>query len=172
MKLLTAFFIFSYLFTVTLSWVMPSKPTKPFTSPNAMISVMGFVYCDTCSNNTFSKHSYFLPGAKVAVECQFGAVSSKSNEKISFSVNRTTNKHGMYKMEIPSLDGIVCTEAAITSYCQAKLIGSSSSACNVPGHKTTTDQFAIKSKEDNLCIYSFSAMNFKPSKLDISLCKN
>jgi hypothetical protein len=30
--------------------------------PISQISVMGFVYCDFCSNNSFSRHSYFLPG--------------------------------------------------------------------------------------------------------------
>lgn len=26
------------------------------------ITVVGSVYCDACSNNTFSKHSFFLKG--------------------------------------------------------------------------------------------------------------
>nr|DAD30483.1 TPA_asm: hypothetical protein HUJ06_009334 [Nelumbo nucifera] len=30
--------------------------------PAARITVMGVVFCDICSNNTFSRHSYFLPG--------------------------------------------------------------------------------------------------------------
>jgi uncharacterized protein YuzB (UPF0349 family) len=31
---------------------------------NSQIIVMGFVYCDICSNNSFSRHSYFIPGEK------------------------------------------------------------------------------------------------------------
>lgn len=38
------------------------KATKPEAKGNSQIIVMGLVYCDICSNNTFSKHSYFLPG--------------------------------------------------------------------------------------------------------------
>ena len=30
--------------------------------PRSRITVIGTVYCDICSNNTFSRHSYFLPG--------------------------------------------------------------------------------------------------------------
>jgi hypothetical protein len=29
---------------------------------NNNITVVGSVYCDACSNNTFSKHSFFLKG--------------------------------------------------------------------------------------------------------------
>lgn len=35
-----------------------SQPTRTY----SQITVMGLVYCDTCSNNSFSKHSYFLSG--------------------------------------------------------------------------------------------------------------
>ncbi|KAJ8634117.1 hypothetical protein MRB53_027453 [Persea americana] len=53
------------------------------------IAVMGTVFCDTCSNNTFSKHSYFLPGVEVHLECKLKANSTADED--SFSVNRTTN---------------------------------------------------------------------------------
>jgi len=50
--------------------------TSLFTSPFVLIaqtptpiishiSVVGAVYCDTCSTSTFSKHSYFLQGKKL-----------------------------------------------------------------------------------------------------------
>ncbi|KAF4367711.1 hypothetical protein CsatB_021212 [Cannabis sativa] len=139
---------------------------------NSHIVVMGFVYCDICHNNTFSKHSYFLPGAEVKVDCIFKAISPRTAEQISFSVNRTTNKHGLYKMEIPSVEGIKCAaeESAIVNSCQASLIGSSSSSCNVPGYKVTSDQITVKSKGANLCIYSLNALNFKPLKKETKLC--
>lgn len=40
---------------------------KPLTArssrhSHSRITVVGAVYCDTCSRNAFSKHSYFLPG--------------------------------------------------------------------------------------------------------------
>lgn len=35
---------------------------EPEKGPSSQIIVMGIVYCDFCSNNSFSRHSYFLPG--------------------------------------------------------------------------------------------------------------
>ncbi|KAG8655968.1 hypothetical protein MANES_04G087900v8 [Manihot esculenta] len=137
---------------------------------NAHITVMGFVYCDICSNNSFSRHSYFLPG--VRIDCKFKASSPKTKEQVSFSVNRTTNRYGVYKLEVPSVDGIVCAEAAIESSCEASLMWSSSKSCNVPGYKSTSDQIAIKARHANLCIYSLSALTFRPSKTDLTLCGN
>ncbi|KAF5748681.1 major pollen allergen Lig v 1 [Tripterygium wilfordii] len=159
-------FFLSSLFMNSLS--LETKPANI----NSRITVMGFVYCDICSNNSFSKHSYFLPGAEVKIDCKFRAISSKTREQISFSVNRTTNKHGVYKLEIPSVDGIQCAEAAIASSCQASLMWSSSAKCNVPGYRTTSDEIVIKSKQANLCIYSLTALNFRPSKININLCRN
>ncbi|KAK9225430.1 hypothetical protein WN943_010471 [Citrus x changshan-huyou] len=133
---------------------------------------MGFVYCDICSNNSFSRHSYFLPGAEVKVDCKIRAISPRIREQISFTVNRTTNRYGIYKLEIPSVEGIACAEAAIASSCQASLMWSSSTSCNVPAYRTTTNQIAIKSRKPNLCIYSLNALTFRPSKRDITLCGN
>lgn len=159
------FFIVSLFFIHSLpSQVEPARP-------NSHITVMGMVYCDICFNNTFSRHSYFLPGAEVKIDCKFEAVSPKTTEKISFSVKRTTNRYGVYKLEIPAVDGIECArDSAIVSFCEASLMGSSSDSCNVPGYRTTTDQIAFKSKQANLCIYSLNALNYRPSKKDKSLC--
>ncbi|CAN7051624.1 unnamed protein product [Brassica rapa subsp. trilocularis] len=141
--------------------------------PTANITVMGLVYCDFCSNNSFSKHSYFMPaGVEVRIICRFKAASSKTREMITFSANRTTNELGLYKLDITSVEGASCaTEAnkdSLVASCQASLIGSSSDSCNVPGHKTTTDQ--VKSKRSNLCVYRFTALNFRPFKKNIDLC--
>nr|KJB11735.1 hypothetical protein B456_001G275000 [Gossypium raimondii]KJB11736.1 hypothetical protein B456_001G275000 [Gossypium raimondii] len=135
-----------------------------------MIIVMGLVYCDVCTTNSFSRHSYFLPGAEVQIDCNFRAYVPKTKEQVSFSVNRTTDKHGVYMVEIPSVDGIECAEADIASTCQASLVGSSSASCNIPGYGSTTDEMAIKSRHPNLCIYSLAAMNFRPSKRNARLC--
>ena len=110
---------------------------------------------------------------EVKIECKFQAISPKTTEQISFSVKRTTDKHGVYKLEIPSVEGIECArDSAIESSCQASLMRSSSSSCNVPGHKTTTDEITIKSKQANLCIYSLDTLNYRPSERDIALCGN
>lgn len=107
------------------------------------------------------------------IDCVFKALATKTEEQISVSVNRTTNKYGVYKLEIPSVDGVRCAEdSELVSSCQASLIGSSSSSCNVPGYRTTSDEIAIKARRANLCIYSLNALNFRPSKRDIALCGN
>ncbi|MBA0726414.1 hypothetical protein Golax_002244 [Gossypium laxum] len=110
------------------------------------------------------------PGAEVQIACNFRAFVPKTREQVSFSVNRTTDKHGVYRLEIPSVDGIACAEAAIASSCQASLVGTSSTSCNIPGHRSTTDQIAIKSRHPNLCIYSLNALSFRPSKRNVALC--
>ncbi|XP_031271540.1 major pollen allergen Ole e 1-like isoform X1 [Pistacia vera] len=164
---LISFFVISTLFSRTLS-----REIQPSKRINAHITVMGFVYCDICSNNTFSKYSYFIPGAEVQIDCKFKASSPRTKEQITFSVNRTTNRHGVYRLDIPSVDGIACAEAAIASTCEARLMWSSLDSCNVPGYRTTTNQIAFKSKQANLCIYSLFPLNFRPSKIDTSLCGN
>uniref|UniRef100_A0A2P2Q5Z0 Pollen Ole e 1 allergen and extensin family protein n=1 Tax=Rhizophora mucronata TaxID=61149 RepID=A0A2P2Q5Z0_RHIMU len=157
-------FILSSLFIKSLSSKI--EPAKPY----AHITVMGLVYCDICSNNSFSRHSYFLPGAEVRLDCKLKASLPRTTEQVSFSVNRTTNRYGLYKLEIPSVDGMKCAEASMASFCEASLMRSSSKACNVPGHKWTSDEIAFKAKRANLCIYSLNALNFRPSKKDVTLC--
>lgn len=146
-------------------------------NPISRITVVGVVFCDICSTNTFSRHSYFLPGVEVNIECKFKAKSPKTTEQMTVSVNRTTNKYGVYKLEIPHVDGVDCVEGlAIESVCKASLIGSSKSRgasfCNVQGLKTSTNQISVKSKQDNLCIFSLNALSYRPSKRNATLCRN
>ncbi|KAG7548744.1 hypothetical protein ISN44_As12g039060 [Arabidopsis suecica] len=142
--------------------------------PNAKITVMGLVYCDICSNNSFSKHSYFIPGVEVRIICRFNSASSRTREMITFSANRTTNELGLYKLDITSLEGVACAAEAkkdsLMTSCQASLIGSSKDSCNVPGFRTTTDQVVFKSKRSNLCVYGFTALNFRPLQKNLHLC--
>ncbi|MCL7039549.1 hypothetical protein MKW94_013043 [Papaver nudicaule] len=162
--------IFLLLLVSLLTHLLLSKGVQS-KSTTSKISVMGIVYCDMCSNNTFVRHSYFLPGVKVHLNCKFKATSPTTREEITFSVNRTTDKHGVYRLEMPSVDGISCAEGlSMESHCQASLIGSSSSSCSVPGLKTTTDGITVKSKHANLCIYSLNALNFRPTKRNVTLC--
>ncbi|XP_077228999.1 uncharacterized protein LOC143861913 [Tasmannia lanceolata] len=139
--------------------------------PISKITVMGTVFCDTCSNNTFSRHSYFLPGVEVHVKCKFKA-NSTTKETVSFSANRTTDRYGVYTFEVPHVDGFECRESLeIGSFCQASLLGSSSSLCNVPGLRGSTEHMAIKSKQANLCIYSLNALSYRPPKRYSALCR-
>lgn len=114
-----------------------------------------------------------FPGVQVNVDCIFKAISARTTEQIQFSVNRTTNRYGIYKLDIPSVDGIECArEKAIGNSCRATLLSSSSSACNVPGFRTTSDEISIKSHKANTCIYSLGVLNFRPSRRSIALCGN
>ncbi|CAN4082264.1 unnamed protein product [Withania somnifera] len=156
-------------------WLSLSSPWQVEAAPkvaNSHITVMGMVYCDICFNNSFSRHSYFMQGVEVKIDCTFKAMSTRTAELVSVSVNRTTNRYGVYRLEIPSVDGIECAaEKAVGNSCRASLIGSSSSSCNVPSStRTTTDEITIKSKQANTCIYSLTALNFRPSKRNAALC--
>ncbi|XP_068667187.1 leucine-rich repeat extensin-like protein 3 [Aristolochia californica] len=148
------------------AWLCAAKEQKPISK----ITVAGTVYCDTCSNNSFSRHSYFLPGVRVRIECKFKANSSKA-EQISLSLNKTTDKYGMYKFEIPSFEEFECQEGKlIESICRATVVQSSASSCNTPGLKGSTKQMATISKQAHLCIYSLNALNYRPHKRNLAVC--
>lgn len=145
-----------------------AQSTRPISS---RITVVGAVYCDTCFNDGFSRYSYFMPGADVHIQCKINANAPKTAEVITFSVNRTTDNNGVYNLEIPSVDGVDCVDGPpIQSMCQATLIGSSLSECNLPGLKATTDEISVKSKQDYLCVYSFTPLSFRPHKRNRTLC--
>ncbi|XP_039138265.1 RNA-binding protein 12-like [Dioscorea cayenensis subsp. rotundata] len=134
------------------------------------ITVMGFVYCDTCSNNTFSKHSYFLQGAKVQISCKF-KVSSSSGAEISIDAERMTDRIGFYKLDIPPVDGFECKEGhEIQSFCRANLIKSSSPSCNIPGLRSSTGHVAVKSRDANICFFNLNALNYRPAKINYDQC--
>ncbi|KAF8082825.1 hypothetical protein N665_0806s0007 [Sinapis alba] len=151
-----------------------SRPPREVSSyPSSSITVVGVVYCDTCSSNTFSRQSYFLQGVDVHVSCRFKASSPKTTEEVNISVNRTTNRSGVYKLEIPHVDGIDCVDGiAIASQCSAKLLSPSdiNIGCNIPVFQTATNEVSIKSKQDRVCIYSLSALSYKPSHKNTTLC--
>ncbi|KAK1432668.1 hypothetical protein QVD17_09566 [Tagetes erecta] len=164
----------TFLILITSSFAMflhlqaASRPINPH------ISVMGKVYCDTCSNKSFNthNHTYLLSGAEVRIDCKFNAVIPKTAEQILFSVNRTTNRYGVYRlnMRVPSVDGIYCAkDAAVLNMCRASLISSSSSSCNLPA-LTTSDKFSVKSRYDNVCIYRMFDLSFGASNKDVAIC--
>ncbi|KAF2283089.1 hypothetical protein GH714_043412 [Hevea brasiliensis] len=164
---------FIFLFVVANFFANPFSLLAQPANPTSSISVVGVVYCDTCSTNTFSRYSYFLPGVDVHIQCKFNENSPKTAEQINFSVNRTTDRYGTYNLEVPQIEGVDCVDgAAIESLCQASLINSSSSACDVPGLKTTTNEISVKSKQDNHCIYSLDALSYRPATRNDTLCGN
>ncbi|KAL8231656.1 hypothetical protein R6Q57_001434 [Mikania cordata] len=141
------------------------------------ISVMGKVYCDPCYNNHTHTHTFLLFGAEVNIDCKFKSVSPTRAEQMSFSVNRTTNRYGVYRLDIrvPSTDGhghgVYCAkDAAVLNACRATLVRSIAPSCNAPGLTTTSDQFSVKSKHSNMCIYTMLALSFGSSKKDVTIC--
>lgn len=49
--------LFAVFFGHSLGFLAQSTPTI-----SSRITVVGAVYCDTCLNDGFSRHSYFIPG--------------------------------------------------------------------------------------------------------------
>lgn len=140
-------------------------------TPVSEISVEGSVYCDPCFSNEFSKFSYFMSGVDVHVQCKMKANPPGTAELITFSVNRTTNRNGVFRLVIPHVDGVDCVEGPPIQFsCQALLLRSSSTACNVPVSRTTTYQLSVKSKQSNQCIYSFPGLSFRPIQRNDTLC--
>ncbi|KAL5200880.1 hypothetical protein ABZP36_035234 [Zizania latifolia] len=134
------------------------------------ITVVGSVYCDACSNNTFSKHSFFLKGARVLIQCNF-KVNSTMTEELSLEAERTTDQNGVYKLDVPAVDGFECREGHdLRSACRATLVRSSSAACNVPGLRGSTQHITLRSRATNACFLNLNALNFRPAKLDGTLC--
>ncbi|KAG0446949.1 hypothetical protein HPP92_028589 [Vanilla planifolia] len=80
------------------------NPNPTSAKPKTNITVIGSVFCDPCSENTFSKHSYFLPGVQVLIQCRF-AVRSKASDEITVRAERTTDGFGLYKLDIPQWKG-------------------------------------------------------------------
>ncbi|KAD4586564.1 hypothetical protein E3N88_24165 [Mikania micrantha] len=120
-------------------------------------------------------------GAEVNIDCKFRSVSPTTAEQMSFSVNRTTNGYGVYRLDIrvPSTDGhghghghgVYCAkDAAVLNACRATLVRSTAPSCNAPGLTTTSDQFSVKSKHGNICIYTMFALSFGSSKKDVAIC--
>nr|CAB3453900.1 unnamed protein product [Digitaria exilis] len=155
--------------------LMLSGTEAKFLSKANNITVVGSVYCDACSNNTFSKHSFFLKGARVLIKCSF-KVNSSSSEELSLEAERTTDKHGVYKLDVPPVDGFECREGhELRSACRATLVRSSSAACNVPGlggSSSTQQHIALRScgAATNACFLNLNALNFRPAKRDAALC--
>ncbi|KAI0491600.1 hypothetical protein KFK09_025860 [Dendrobium nobile] len=136
----------------------------------ANVTVVGTVFCDACSENTFSKHSYFLQGAKVQIVCKFSAETA-SGEEISINTERITDKFGVYKLDIPPVDGFECREGqALESFCKASLVQSPSPLCNVPSLSSSNEHLAFKAGEFNSCVYDLNALSYKPAQRDSSLC--
>lgn len=50
---------------LAILFIHPLSASPPPAISTSRITVVGAVFCDTCSTNSFSKDSYFLPGDKI-----------------------------------------------------------------------------------------------------------
>ncbi|KAJ1686391.1 hypothetical protein LUZ63_017781 [Rhynchospora breviuscula] len=158
--------LFSVLLGLFLNVVFIEATQKPLSN----ITVVGSVYCDACSNNTFSKHSFFLKGVRVLIQCQF-KVKNSAAESITLQAERTTDQYGIYKLDIPPVEGLNCIEGhAVMSACRANLINSPSLYCNIPGLGGSSQHLAIRSKDTNVCFLNLNAMSYRPAKRNKNFC--
>ncbi|RWW36785.1 hypothetical protein BHE74_00058162 [Ensete ventricosum] len=184
--------VFALLFTRSLCLEADPKPISN-------VTVMGTVFCDACASSNFSQHSYFLegegngnlkllmpcfaslhalllrlfgllPGVKVRVQCVL-RVNATSAGEMRVAVDRTTDRFGVYNLDILPVDGFECREGrGVDSFCQASLVESPSSLCDVPGLSSSTEHVAVRGGEGKLCLYNLNALNYRPSKKDADLC--
>lgn len=91
---------------------------------------------------------------------------------ISLEAERTTDQHGVYKLDVPPVDGFECREGhELRSACRATLVRSSTAACNVPGLRGSTQHIALRgSRGAAACFLNLNALNFRPAKRDRTLC--
>ncbi|KZV44079.1 hypothetical protein F511_10750 [Dorcoceras hygrometricum] len=136
----------------------------------AQLTILGSCFCDVCHHQTLSKHSNFLQGVDVNIECRF---RTRPRKHVSFSVNTTTDIYGIYKLDIPSVDGIRCSEyPTIQSFCRARLIRKNlvPSQCKSGGTKHTSTEITVRSKQNNVCVYTMAALSYKPPTRNATLC--
>ncbi|GLJ44997.1 hypothetical protein SUGI_0947220 [Cryptomeria japonica] len=106
-------------------------------SPSSSITVVGRVFCKTCS----APQSYFIPGAQVGVACSLGR---KTGE---------TDSRGMFRIGLPSDFKI--------DNCTVHLLGSSLQSCNVP-FLNSSSRLSIKSRLNGHFVYRAAPLSFRP----------
>ncbi|XP_043702031.1 leucine-rich repeat extensin-like protein 3 [Telopea speciosissima] len=114
--------------------------------------VVGTVYCDTCFQQDFSKSSYFISDASVAVQCGDGS------SKPSFSKEVKTNKQGEFRVDLPFT---VSKHVKRIKKCSVKLISSSEPFCSVAS-RATSSSLHLKSRKQGVHIFSAGFFTFKP----------
>lgn len=127
---------------------------------NPVITIMGRVFCDTCSQGRFTNQSYFLPGVRVAIKCNTTAGGNTSTP----ATNGQTDSDGVFTITLPfSFD----YEIEIHS-CSAHLLHSYNASCNVPSIKTNT-KLSMLSKVVNGYVYTAGSLSYRPAKVPL-LC--
>ncbi|KAJ6832123.1 uncharacterized protein M6B38_286045 [Iris pallida] len=134
--------------------------------PTSDVAVIGSVFCDSCSENAYSKRSYFLKGAKVLIQCKFG--------RTSIAANRTTDRYGVYRLDIPLAGRFKCREGRETrSMCRAVLTDSASSHCSLAGLRRSASHAAVRvprTPGSRLCVLNMNAVSSRPRTRDAGYC--
>ncbi|XP_037479143.1 leucine-rich repeat extensin-like protein 3 [Triticum dicoccoides] len=131
-------------------------------SQGANLTVTGTVFCDACSSSSFSNHSYFLPDVKVRIDCAI-RVSTTSKEEIKITAEKTTDRHGAYRLDIPAVASLGCTtggEAA--SFCRAAVLDNPSPLCDVPAVTTTAGHISFAARDPDACLYNLNSLYYRP----------
>lgn len=125
-----------------------------------IITIVGRVFCDTCSQGRFTNQSYVLPGVRVAIKCNTTAGGNTSTP----ATNGQTERDGVFTITLPfSFD----FEKEIYS-CSAHLLRSSNASCNVPAIETNT-KLSLLSKVYNGYVYTAGSLSYRPAKVPL-LC--
>ncbi|KAK1364095.1 Pollen Ole e 1 allergen and extensin [Heracleum sosnowskyi] len=114
-------------------------------------TVVGTVYCHTCSQNDFSQFNHFISGALVAVECDGTDSSPRFRKEVR------TNKHGKFRVNLPFF---------VTKHvkkCSVNLVRSNDANCAVAS-TATTSSLHLKSTRARTHIFSAGFLTFKPLK--------
>ncbi|GLJ45005.1 hypothetical protein SUGI_0947320 [Cryptomeria japonica] len=118
--------------------------------PSAVV-VRGTVFCDTCSQNRLSDSSYFISGARVAVECTLNRRS-----RSSIRVEGESDEKGEFRIDVPS---------EFLSKCRVELISRpDDSECNVPSISTPS-KITLISAEEGVRTYSAGYLSYRPENV-------
>ncbi|KAL1809665.1 hypothetical protein ACET3Z_026655 [Daucus carota] len=143
----------SWLLALTLFCLaFTTNAGGPRKTQHPSATIVGTVYCDTCSQNHFSKTNHFISGALVAVECD----GTDSSPKIRKEVK--TNKHGKFSVNLPFL---VAKHAKNVEKCSVNLVRSNDANCAVAS-TATASSLHLKSIKARTQIFSAGFLTFKP----------
>lgn len=115
--------------------------------------VTGRVYCDACGAGHFAKSSFYLPGAKVAVQCG----SRQVQGHVTAYVEGKTDEEGGF--EIP-----VAGEHE-HDYCVALLLHSAHSTCNILTRRAFASVFLTRNAGLGNAVVNTGPFSFKPSRV-------
>ncbi|GLJ48586.1 hypothetical protein SUGI_1024940 [Cryptomeria japonica] len=118
------------------------------------VRIVGTVFCDTCYKQQFSKNSYFISGASVAVECR------NNKQTPDFRTEAKTNKYGQFKVEL--VPSIFHSDKQLKR-CSVTLLQNEEqkSPCKLVS-TANSSSFTLKSKKGSIHTYSAGFFSYRP----------